>query len=301
MNTSPLLPMLLREPWMVDPMYALSSGATVMQLLDPDQRKFTPRGKVGLQLLDSSGVLAWQDEDEDDSGQQTPQSIPDGSIAIIPLHNEMLKYGTWCSYGAVDIAAMLKSYLDHPNIAGILLDIDTPGGAVNSIPPYVEVLQGRTKPVLALSDLCCSAGMYVSLYTDHHMASNNISSRFGSIGVMLSFADMKPLWEKQGIVFHTIKPPESSDKNLALELALEGKYEMIIEEMLSPMAKRFQNDVREARKGKLKEQPGVLNGKTFFAEEALQYGLIDSVGNKQKAIEKLRELIDIDQFIKSNQ
>ena len=289
-----VLSSLLREPWMIDHMHALSSGATVMQLIDPDQRKFTERGKLETRLI-SIGMDYWQDNIEDP--ENNPELIPSGTIAVVPLHGVMLKYGTMCSYGMMEIAQELQRLMKDQNVSGIILDIDSPGGAVNAIPPIIDVLKARTKPVLMLSDCCCSAGYYASLYADHHMASNDISARYGSIGVMISFADMQPMWEKQGVKFHTILPPESPDKNLSFELAREGKYEMIIEEMLSPMAKRFQKDVRERRGAKLKEAPGVLTGKTFDATTALEYGLIDSIGNFNMAVEKLSLMIELKQFL----
>jgi len=132
--------------------------------------------------------------------------------------------------------------------------------------------------------MCCSAHLYAAVSCfDHLMAANNISATIGSIGVVLSFVDNRTYLEKLGYKFHEIYPEESANKNEAFKLAMEGKYDMIKEEMLSPMARKFQNDVRAARPN-LKEAPGVLTGKTFGADKALEVGLIDSIGSFKQAM-----------------
>ncbi len=77
------------------------------------------------------------------------------------------------------------------------------------------------------------------------IAINDISAELGSIGVMLSFMDIRPMWEKEGVKFHAVYAPESNYKNLPFEKALQGKYDLIKKEELSPLAKRFQQAVRK--------------------------------------------------------
>lgn len=63
-----------------------------------------------------------------------------------------------------------------------------------------------------------------------------MSSAFGSIGVMCSFSDLKPFYEKMGVKFHEIYADQSENKNEAFRLALEGDYTKIRQESLNPMA-----------------------------------------------------------------
>jgi len=299
-----VLSSLLREPFMIDLGHALDSGPLIGQLLDPDVRKFAPREEYVRHYVRLSTDEPEDDDYSQDPGSNTPPDEEEtGIIAVVPLHGTMLKYGTMCSYGTTEIAAYLRQVMSDERVTGILLDVDTPGGAVNSIPPVIEVLGTKTKPVLAYCDTCCSAGLFASLYCDEIWAGNDISALIGSVGVQMSFADMKPYWEKQNVVFHTIRPPESEDKNKAFELALEGKYDQIIEEMLSPMARRFQQEVRDHRP-KLKEEPGVLTGKTYNARRALELGLIDAIGTRKEAIARINELTtryEVKRFVSANQ
>jgi len=220
-----------------------------------------------------------------------PDNIPKDAVAVVEIIGVFTKYGNLCSYGMTELGAILNSALANPKITGVVLLVDSGGGAANAIAPLSSVLANREKPVVALGDTVGSAAYWVASQCDYILAENTISSAFGSIGTMISFADIQPKLEKEGIKFHTIYAPESTHKNQAFELAREGKYEMIQREMLSPMAKAFQDHVKQNRGSKLKlDEPGLLNGKMFFAKDALEVGLIDGIGNMPSAIEKVRSL-----------
>lgn len=213
-------------------------------------------------------------------------NIPQGTIAVVDMIGAIIKYGDWCTYGADEIVAVLKANDANPNIIGQILNIDGPGGAVSAVAPFVEFGLTKTKPVIGLVDLCCSAHLYAAVTcTDHIMASNDISATIGSIGVVLSWVEnRKYLTDTFGYNFHEVYPAESSDKNKAFSLAMDGKYDLIKTEMLSPMAIKFQDTVKAHRPNLKANEPGVLTGKTFSADKALGLGLIDSIGSKQQAI-----------------
>tara|TARA_R110002020_G_scaffold475112_1_gene708614 strand:+ start:8143 stop:9093 length:951 start_codon:yes stop_codon:yes gene_type:complete len=232
------------------------------------------------------------DEDDEDEDMETTSSIyddaPSGSVAIIPLKGSMMKYGTWCDYGTNDLAAMVMDAVNHKNIGAIVLDIDSGGGAVDAVAPMVHAIDAAKsagKPIVASVDMACSAAYWVASECNAIVADNSISSEVGSIGVMMSFMDATKYYEEKGITLHSIYSNHSSGKNESFRLALEGKYDMIKEEDLDPLAVAFQNTVRRNRAGKLDEStPGMLSGKTFFGEAALKTGLIDHLGDNRTAI-----------------
>jgi protease IV len=290
MHNTNLLHEILRSQWAIEPQTALASGHLIAGLINGDPSDFTPRGKWIFEF--ASG----KDRGSSNSFDQAPA----GTVAIIPLKGSMLKYGTLCSYGTQEIASVMQQAFASKKIAAIVMDIDSGGGSVNSIPPLNNLLASKNKPVVALADIAASAAYFVAANCDHIIADNSLSAGFGSIGVVTSFADMQPYWELKGIKFHTIYAPESKDKNLAFEKALKGDYELLQNEILSPLAKQFQNHVKTSRGAKLKaDTPGALTGKMFFAEDALKTGLIDSIGNMQKAVEKAMELAEIRKFMQT--
>ncbi|WP_303208597.1 S49 family peptidase [Bacteroides oleiciplenus] len=219
---------------------------------------------------------------------------PKDSTAIIPIHGTLLKYGTYCSYGATELADIVRQAAESPNISSVLLDIDSGGGSVDAIAPLVDAIryaQSKGKSVVAHCDLCASAAYYIASYCNEIIASNQISSEFGSIGVMMSFPDYAKYYEREGVKVHTIYSNLSDYKNAPFEMAKEGKYEMIKEEELDPLARDFQENVKANRGNKLKlDTTGLVRGRMFYAKDAINVGLADAVGTLDFAIQRAREI-----------
>lgn len=224
-------------------------------------------------------------------------NLPRNSVAVVDMIGAIVKYGDWCTYGADEIVAALFEADKNPNVAAIVLNVDGPGGSVSAIAPFKDFGMRKTKPVVGLYDQCCSAHLYSMLVcADYVMASNDISAQIGSVGVVLSWRDNKKYLESLGYVFHEVYPPESEHKNLAIKLAMEGKYEMITQEMLSPMAINFQNAVKAARPNLDTREPGLLTGKTFFTDKAIGLKLVDGMGSLKDAMNMALMLSEMNHY-----
>lgn len=223
---------------------------------------------------------------------------PKDSVAIVNMTGPVMKYGDMCTYGAEEIAGALFAADRNPNIAYTIFKIDGPGGGVSALGPFLEFAKYKTKPVVGLVDQGYSLHYWaLCAVCNHRMADNAVTSGVGSVGVMSQFVDNRAYLEKLGYKMHNIVPDESKDKNLAFELAMQGKYDMIKKEHLSPLAIKFQDAVRVASPN-LKEASGVLTGKTFGADQALEYGMIDSIGGFGMAMQVGEMLVEQQNFKK---
>lgn len=280
-----LLSQILRGNWFLRPEDIMAGHVLVHKLLDGgfSNEKYS---KILSESKPITQSVYGLDSDKYDKA-------PRGSTAIIPIHGTMIKYGTWCSYGADEIAAIIRQASNCENISSIVLSIDSGGGACDSVAVLVQAIEdtrGTGKPVVASCDMAASAAYWIATACDRIIADNNISSSFGSIGVMCSFADVRPVYEKMGYVFHEIYADPSSDKNEAFNLALKGEYDKIRKESLNPLAIQFQETVKANRPGVNAEIPGILSGKMFYAKQALEYGLIDDIGTLSKAVSVAKKL-----------
>lgn len=295
-----LISTLLRGQFFVAPDHAIAMAGSVANIINRDWDGFNKttdlndkeRGKFPIAAVSIAHAF-FDDLDK----------APEGSTAIVPLKGTMLKYGTWCSYGTEEVAAAIVNAAHHQNINSLVLDIDSGGGSVDAIAPLVDAIRyarQQGKPVVASVDMACSAAYWAASACDTIIADNAISATVGSIGVMMSFYDVKGYYEKLGYKLHTVYAPESDHKNAAFEKALEGEYDQLKEEELSPLAIAFQQAVRENRAGKLDESiKGILNGKTFYAADALSAGLIDMIGNRTTAYNHAQNLALRNQFLNS--
>ena len=249
-----------------------------------------------------NSLISFIDENGDSirRGENGQTVIPPNSVAIVDMVGAIIKYGDWCTYGALEIVDALRAADNHPNVIGTVLNVDGPGGSVSAIAPFVEFGKTKKKPVVGLYDQCCSAHLYSMLScVDHVMASNDISATIGSVGVVLSWTENKKMLEKMGYVFHEVYPEESETKNEAFRLAMDGEYELIKKEMLSPLAINFQNAVKKYRPNLKLDEPGLLTGKTFFTDKALETGLADSLGSLTRAMQVVTILSETNRY-KSN-
>jgi len=288
MKVNPLLRDLFVGEWLLDVHWLFNAAPLVSNLL-----KGLP---VNLpESTNASGILTVYDENgtrlkEDRDGNM---NIPEGSIAKVDMKGAVIKYGDYCTYGADEIVTALQKAEDNKNIKAILFDIDGPGGAVSAIGPFLQFAKTKTKPVIGIADACMSLHYWTAVSVcDYLMADNDVSARFGSVGVVSSFMDAKAHWEEKGYKFHEIYPDESEHKNLAFREALEGNYDKIKSEHLAPIAQKFQAAVKSNRPG-LKEETGVLTGATFDADKALGLGMIDGIGGFKKAMDMAHVLSEL--------
>ncbi|UOB16590.1 S49 family peptidase [Abyssalbus ytuae] len=272
---------ILRGSWFIEPQTALKYLDVALKITSKKKSDFDPRPDAVLirEARTPEGKIISSEED-----------IPEGSIGIVSIMGPMIKYGDFCSWGADELVGFAEDFEANENIIGQIWRMDSGGGSVSSISPYLDFLSKRKKPVVAIADISASANYYVASATDYIMAENNISAMFGSIGVMIEFADVKGYYEKEGIKIHTIYADQSTHKNLPFEKALNGEYDSIKEEMLNPLAKQFQKFVKQHRKNLDTDVDGILNGRMFYADDALKNGLIDGIGNLNAAIEKVKLL-----------
>lgn len=284
-----LISAILKGTWLVDPRFALSHLHIVASMLDRQLEmgggEDQPKQPV-LEVLSSPGrkkVNTWNEAEP-------------GSLAIIPVMGLMEKYDAndcgMVTYGMNTIARWIKEANQSPNIDGILLSMDTPGGTADGTQYLSSIVKNSEKPVVTFVDgLMASAGVWIGSGSRHVIAQNT-TAEIGSIGVMLSFMDPTGFYETKGFKIHYITADQSMDKNLEFLEALKGNYELIRQDGLNPLASMFIESVKQNRQGKIPDGAPVFSGKVFFAEDALKYGLIDEIGSFEMAVKKLRELAD---------
>jgi protease-4 len=106
----------------------------------------------------------------------------------------------------------------------------------------------------------------------------------------MSFLDFRKHFEEKGIKEHTVYSDLSGFKNKAFMDALDGDYSALKSKILNPLAQEFQDYVKSNRTSLDLKVEGIISGETFTAKEALQNGLIDSIGDMNDAIKVVRAL-----------
>lgn len=178
---------------------------------------------------------------------------------------------------------------------GILLRIDSPGGAVGAsqeIYSALKHLKAKGLPiVVSEGNLAASGGFYVSLAGDRVFA--NAGTLTGSIGVILQFPEAEKLMEKVGIRMNTIKSGALKDVgNFARPPTPEElRY---LQSVIDNTYGQFIDDVLANRKIQRAELLKIADGRILTGLQAKGYGLVDTLGGYQEAKQYLVTLVKLD-------
>lgn len=274
---------ILRGIWAIEPSVAQTYLPQIMLVL---------QGKTAFENSDPKKLqAAIINPDQSFSWRDSLSKADAGSIAMIPLSGPIMKEDNCGDAGTATRAEQIKQASLNPNIEAIILKIDSPGGAVDGTQQLADVIKSVKKPVVAFVDgMMASAALWIGSAANEIIASTP-QDIIGSIGTMISFADMRGAFEAEGIKFHEVYADKSSDKNGIFKAALNGDYKPLKEELLNPMNEAFIKAVKTNRKGKFDvEKENIFTGKTYMAKDAIAHGLIDSIGTLDMAIARAKEL-----------
>lgn len=215
-----------------------------------------------------------------------------------------------------ELVRSLQKWSEDDSIKGIVVRINSPGGTVAATQEvYEEIRNYREKterPVIAsMGDIAASGGYYTAAACDEIFA--NPGSLTGSIGVILSFANVQDLTDKIGIRFTTIKSgeykdigsgfrPMTEEERGLLQDMIDDVYDQFVEAVLEGrgdvfrevLAERLEKDEALLTDDEITSHARALaDGRIFSGTQAHDEGLVDQIGTLQDAIRRVEMLAGI--------
>lgn len=218
------------------------------------------------------------------------QSSTNNNWAIIDLsglimRGDIIDYETGICYklGTDSIEKLLEDYATDNTITGVVLKINSPGGYESAVRTLPEYIQNYSKPTLAYIDgMACSAAMYIAASCSKIVARTK-SDRIGCVGTMTSYLKISKDSGFEIKEIYASTSPKKNEENRALDL---GNERLIVANVLDPMNKVFTDFMKENRPNLSKD---ALEGKTYFAQDAIEAGLIDNYGiSLQQAVQQFK-------------
>lgn len=288
MNVNSLYNDILRGAWLVNPNSAREYEKLANNFLTGNFRG-TP--------LDKSEVLASASQNY--ALGQEPE-ISEKKIVMMTMRGIIPAYGDLCIYGADDYLRLFRMFNENDSVGAIIVNASGPGSSVSAINMMKEFAAEKKKPIVWLSDQCCSGYMWsAALLADHHMAYGNISPEFGSIGVLSTVLDSREAMAKEGYKVLIVRAPQSTTKGQAAVDFYEGRDEEFIkglEDEMFPMAEIFIDEMKTLRPNMKMDTEGLFTGSTYNATKALEIGLIDSIGDEKKAFQRAQMLMEMELY-----
>ncbi len=227
--------------------------------------------------------------------QRPPSAVAPEGIAVIPIHGSLVKRSLGMeaasgltSYG--DIAAMLDAALADPQVSGILLDIDSPGGEASGSFELARRVRevAAQKPVWAVANDAAYSAAYAIAASAQRLFVTETGG-VGSIGVIALHVDQSVKDAKDGYHYTAItagahKNDYSPHEPLsdAAKTELQGEVDRlyaIFTEHVAVMRGLDLDAVRATEAG------------LFFGSSAMPQGLADGVQTLEATLSQFHQFL----------
>ncbi|HXT52731.1 MAG TPA: signal peptide peptidase SppA [Thermoanaerobaculia bacterium] len=187
--------------------------------------------------------------------------------------------------GSDTVAAALRAASEAPDVAAIVLRVDSPGGSyVASDTIWREVVRARKrgKPVIAsFGDVAASGGYFVAMAADKIVAHPGTIT--GSIGVYGGKMVTRDLWGKLGITFDSVQRGAHADMWSGIEPMDEDEWAKF-NGWLDRVYADFTKKAADGRHMSLPRLQELAKGRVWSGVDAKQRGLVDELGGYETAL-----------------
>jgi len=218
--------------------------------------------------------------------------MPTSSTQLIPANLQEIKL-VGPIMDAEVILKEIETAQKDSSIKGVLLNVNSPGGAV---PPSIEIAYAikelkKHKPVVAYaSGIMASGSYYASIYANTIIA--NPGSIVGSIGVIMQSANVEELMNTIGVKTQIVKQGTFKEAGTPTrEWTPEERAEL--ETLTKDTYDLFVNDVAKARGLDINSSKKFADAHIFSAERAKDAGLIDRVAVISQAKKMVAKLAKV--------
>ena len=211
---------------------------------------------------------------------------PSGEIALVHVNGMLMD--------SRDIVRQLSDYRHDPQVRGIILRIDSPGGAVAPAQEiYSEIMKLRAdhKTVYAsMGNVAASGGYYIACAADYVLA--NPGTLTGSISAVMAFNNIEELTKKVGVKPYIIKSGKFKDVGSPLR-AMTPDEQKLLQDVVNDVHAQFVQAIATGRDLPLADVHKIADGRIMTGQQALKLKLIDEVGGLEKTIDLLAKKLNV--------
>ncbi len=269
---------------------------------------------LGFSVLLNVGLLAHRFFEEDRSATsarpvdefpvfRSTWSFGDGETRVvrIPLQGLIMRGPEGGLFGSRHdrvelILNRIRAATNDETVHGIILEVDSPGGAVTPSDEIFRALQrfresSPDRRVLIFTrDMAASGAYYAAMAGDWIMAEP--TALIGSIGVLIQSLNWHELSRRIGVTDVTIKSGDNKDLLNPFQPTSAEDIDHL-QAVVDAMFNRFAGIVQESRDFDDEAMDRIADGRIFSATDALAEGLIDQIGYWDEAVEMMAELLGV--------
>lgn len=277
---------------------AITAATDTVWLIRPDKLDMI------VQILDerARGVRLTPEEIADRIGP-TPVRAGHrpGQVEVLPLYGAIVPRGGMFTDvsdgGGTSVQAFsgaFKAAMASPDVQGILIDIDSPGGSSDLVQELAsqirEAVAEDTKPIWAVANTDANSAAYWIGSQAAHLATTP-SGTVGSIGAYIAHRDISGQQAKEGVKVSIVKAGEFKAETSPFSPLTDSARENL-QERVDTVYEKFVADVAAGRGVDVKT---VLDdfggGRVVLAEKALAAGMVDSIETYDEILARLEETV----------
>jgi protease-4 len=204
-----------------------------------------------------------------------------GNVAVIEINGEIGTSSSLLSsaVSSDDIIGAVESIKENPDIKAVIISINSPGGSVVATKEIASALKSVNKPKICwLRETAASGAYWIASVCDKIVADEFTIT--GSIGVSGSYLEYSGLFEKYGIDY--VRLVSGAEKDIGTSYRAPTAAEKAsLQKIIDDISDSFTREVANNRNLSYSYVKNLSDGSVFTGKEALNYGLIDKIGDKQ--------------------
>ena len=197
------------------------------------------------------------------------------------------------------ILKTIKKIGEDENVKAVVLRVNSPGGSADAseqIWHAIKTLQEKKLPVVvSMGDYAASGGYYISCCADYIFAEPTTLT--GSIGIFGTVPNVSKLLDKVGVDMDGVTTNKFAGLNTnAILKGLNPQEMALMQSMVERGYDLFTKRCAEGRGMTQDEIKKIGEGRVWLGKDALEIGLVDSLGNINDAISKAAELATLGEY-----
>lgn len=217
---------------------------------------------------------------ESDSFEEKLKFDETSGVAVLDISGPLMPSPSLMArffLGAVDsvrVERLIRDAAASPSVRALILNINTPGGAVTGTPEIGNAVEdfAKKKTVYGFSSgTVASAGFWLAAPASKLYGTE--SSRWGSIGVIRPHIDASAAQKNAGVKI-TLFTSGKHKAAGALQTGLSAEQEKLIQDEVDALGVKFRAHVS-------KHRPDVkaadMEGQVFYADDAVKKGFVDRI------------------------
>jgi protease-4 len=216
------------------------------------------------------------------------RAFPDHRVAVVRLYGPIMGGGR-----TTDWIELLQRVRESKRVPAVVIDIDSPGGSATASDDLFLAVErlDAVKPVVAAIRGIGASGSYLAAVGARRILANP-NAVVGSIGVISASPHLPRLLERVGVTVSETKAGrlkgagspwrDDSDEELAKE-----------RQLIDAIYDAFVGRVAKARGLSTTRVRELATGEVWLGTEALALGLVDEIGDTERAIEVAAELAGV--------